>query len=94
MTLEPYPTLFQQLIHRIDRTTVMGKRNYAMLRLLWDNALRRAEVCGLDRRGRASFGWTFTLGKLGFISRARGESILQGRAAKTLADAILEPEVD
>ena len=42
----------------------------------------------------ASFGWTFTLGKLGFISRARGESILQGRAAKTLADAILEPEVD
>ena len=54
MTLEPYPTLFQQLIHRIDRTTVMGKRNYAMLRLLWDNALRRAEVCGLDRRGRAS----------------------------------------
>ena len=27
----------------------MGKRDYAMLRLLWDNALRRAEVCGLDR---------------------------------------------
>ena len=26
----------------------MGKRDYAMLRLLWDNALRRAEVCGLD----------------------------------------------
>ena len=41
--------LFQQLIDGIDRTTVMGKRDYAMLRLLWDNALRRAEVCGLDR---------------------------------------------
>jgi integrase/recombinase XerC len=27
----------------------MGKRDYAMLRLLWGNALRRAEVCGLDR---------------------------------------------
>ena len=27
----------------------MGKRDYAMLRLLWDNALRRAEVCELDR---------------------------------------------
>jgi integrase/recombinase XerC len=40
---------FQQLIDGIDRTTVMGKRDYAMLRLLWDNALRRAEVCGLDR---------------------------------------------
>jgi integrase/recombinase XerC len=41
---------FQLLIDGIDRTTVMGKRDYAMLRLLWDNALRRAEVCGLDRR--------------------------------------------
>jgi integrase/recombinase XerC len=40
---------FQVLIDGIDRTTVMGKRDYAMLRLLWDNALRRAEVCGLDR---------------------------------------------
>ena len=40
---------FQLLIDRIDRSTVMGKRDYAMLRLLWDNALRRAEVCGLDR---------------------------------------------
>jgi hypothetical protein len=27
----------------------MGKRDYVMLRLRWDNALRRAEVCGLDR---------------------------------------------
>lgn len=41
--------LFQQLIDAIDRSTPMGKRDYAMLRLLWDNALRRAEVCGLDR---------------------------------------------
>jgi integrase/recombinase XerC len=41
---------FQLLIDGIDRSTIMGKRDYAMLRLLWDNALRRAEVCGLDRR--------------------------------------------
>jgi integrase/recombinase XerC len=41
--------LFQQLIDEIDRSTSIGKRDYAMLRLLWDNALRRAEVCGLDR---------------------------------------------
>jgi len=41
---------FQLLIDGIDRTIVMGKRDYAMLWLLWDNALRRAEVCGLDRR--------------------------------------------
>jgi integrase/recombinase XerC len=40
---------FQELIDGIDRSTIMGKRDYAMLRLLWDNALKRAEVCGLDR---------------------------------------------
>jgi integrase/recombinase XerC len=40
---------FQLLIDGIDRSIVMGKRDYAMLRLLWDNALRWAEVCGLDR---------------------------------------------
>ena len=66
---------FQLLIDGIDRTTVMGKRDYAMLRLLWDNALRRAEVCGLDR---ADF----------HPSEAR--LYLKGKAAKTLADVISE----
>lgn len=28
-----------------DRSTLPGLRNYAILRLLWDNALRRSEVC-------------------------------------------------
>jgi integrase/recombinase XerC len=41
--------LMQQIFSHIDLSTSLGKRNYAMLRLLWDNALRRAEVCGLDR---------------------------------------------
>lgn len=41
--------LFRQLIQQIDKSTLLGKRDYAILRLLWDNALRRAEVCGLDR---------------------------------------------
>jgi integrase/recombinase XerC len=40
--------LFQQLIDGIDRSTSIGKRDYAMLRLLWDHALRRAEICGID----------------------------------------------
>ncbi len=31
-----------------DRTTVRGGRDFALLRLLIDNALRRAEVCALD----------------------------------------------
>jgi integrase/recombinase XerC len=41
--------LMQLIFSHIDLSTPLGKRNYAMLRLLWDNALRRAEVCGLDR---------------------------------------------
>jgi integrase/recombinase XerC len=40
---------FQQLIDGIDRSTPTGIRNYAIVRLLWDNALRRGEICGLDR---------------------------------------------
>ncbi len=31
-----------------DRTTLKGKRDYALLRLLWDNALRRGEIAGAD----------------------------------------------
>jgi integrase/recombinase XerC len=41
--------LIQQIFSHLDLSIPLGKRNYAMLRLLWDNALRRAEVCGLDR---------------------------------------------
>ena len=40
-----------ETVHRIlalpDRETLRGKRDYAILRLLCDNGLRRAEVCSL-----------------------------------------------
>ncbi len=39
---------FAKVLALIDRTTLKGKRDYAILRLLWDNALRRNEVCSLD----------------------------------------------
>jgi len=38
----------KRLLALPDRTTLRGKRDYALLRLLCDNALRRAEVCALD----------------------------------------------
>lgn len=31
-----------------NRTTVRGMRDYAILRLLWSNALRRSELCGAN----------------------------------------------
>lgn len=39
---------YAKVLALIDRTTLKGKRDYAILRLLWDNALRRNEICSLD----------------------------------------------
>jgi integrase/recombinase XerC len=35
---------YRQVLDIVDRTTLKGKRDYAILRLLWDNALRRGEL--------------------------------------------------
>jgi integrase/recombinase XerC len=50
---------FREMLQVPDRTTIKGIRDYAILRLLWDNALRRNEICSLDvgdfdRSGRLS----------------------------------------
>ena len=38
------PDVYRGMIAGIDRATVAGKRDYAIMRLLWDNALRRSEI--------------------------------------------------
>ncbi|HBC41996.1 MAG TPA: hypothetical protein DCZ88_08890, partial [Pseudanabaena sp.] len=38
------PDGIRMMLLNIDRNTVKGKRDFAILRLLWDNALRRNEV--------------------------------------------------
>ena len=38
------PKVFKSILDGIERGTVAGKRDYAILRLLWDNALRRGEI--------------------------------------------------
>lgn len=51
---------FRLVIDLCDRKTLSGKRDYALLRLLWSHALRRKEICALDladfdpKRGRLS----------------------------------------
>jgi integrase/recombinase XerC len=35
---------FRSMLATVDRSTFKGKRDYAILRLLWDNALRRGEL--------------------------------------------------
>ena len=39
---------FREMLQLPDRSTIQGIRDYAILRLLWDNALRRNEICSLD----------------------------------------------
>jgi len=39
---------FKQVLVACDRSTLQGKRDYALLRLLWGNALRRNEVSLLN----------------------------------------------
>jgi integrase/recombinase XerC len=41
-------TVYRAMIEAIDRETIGGKRDYAIMRLLWDNALRRSEVTALN----------------------------------------------
>ncbi|MGI0482677.1 tyrosine-type recombinase/integrase [Geminocystis sp. CENA526] len=40
--------IFSDIISGILTDTISGKRDYAILRLLWDNALRRSEVSNLN----------------------------------------------
>ncbi|MEG4446701.1 tyrosine-type recombinase/integrase [Microcoleus sp. AT9_B4] len=41
---------FERVLQQCDRATLAGKRDYALLRLLWTNALRRNEISQLDVR--------------------------------------------
>jgi integrase/recombinase XerC len=42
------PETFKQIAAQVQPDSLKGKRDAAILRLLWDNALRRAEVCFLN----------------------------------------------
>lgn len=42
------PEAIRKLFDMPDSATIKGKRDTAILRLLWENGLRRAEVCQLD----------------------------------------------
>jgi integrase/recombinase XerC len=39
---------YRSILALVDRSTDLGVRDYAILRLLWDNALRREEVIAID----------------------------------------------
>jgi integrase/recombinase XerC len=39
---------FKHILNMCDRSTLQGLRDYTILRLLWENALRRDELCSLN----------------------------------------------
>jgi integrase/recombinase XerC len=39
---------YRSILALVDRSTDLGVRDYGILRLLWDNALRREEVIAID----------------------------------------------
>ena len=54
---------FREMLLIPDRSIVKGIRDYAILRLLWDNALRRNEICSLDVVDFSESGRLAILGK-------------------------------
>jgi integrase/recombinase XerC len=56
---------FRSILNEVDRGSFKGKRDYAILRLLWDNAIRRGELVSTNiedfRDGRL---WILRKGKL------------------------------
>jgi integrase/recombinase XerC len=61
------PESFKKVLGLIDRSSIQGKRDYAILRLLWDNALRRNEVV---QTNVADF--DATSGTLGILGKGKG----------------------
>jgi integrase/recombinase XerC len=76
---------YRGVLGKIDRTTIKGKRDYALLRLLWDNALRRGEVA------KANIGDFDAEGKILKIrGKGRGTEIEIIKLAISTVEAICE----
>jgi integrase/recombinase XerC len=71
------PEIYGEAIRSIDRSTVKGKRDYAIARLLWDNALRRVEI------ERLTIG-DFDKPKLWIRGKGRSEKELIDLSAKSI----------
>ena len=71
-------TVYRAMIEAIDRETIGGKRDYAIMRLLWDNALRRSEVTAVNIED-------FQVDKLWIIRKGKIQKIAIDLAMKTRA---------
>jgi integrase/recombinase XerC len=69
---------FRSMLATVDRSTFKGKRDYAILRLLWDNALRRGEVVAANVED-------FRDGQLWIIGKGKTQKGAIDLAAATVA---------
>ncbi len=70
------PDVYRRMIEAIDRDTIGGKRDYAIMRLLWDNALRRSEVTAVNISD-------FQSDKLWIMRKGKIQKVAVDLAAKT-----------
>jgi integrase/recombinase XerC len=75
---------FKRVLAQCDRTSMKGKRDYAILHLLWSNALRRSELCKTNIKDFDPD--TLTLSILGKGRGTQREIVTLGNAT---VDAIL-----
>jgi integrase/recombinase XerC len=69
---------YRDILNEVDRATVKGKRDYAILRLLWDNALRRGELVATNVGD-------FREGKLWIIGKGKTQAQSIDLAPRTVA---------
>jgi integrase/recombinase XerC len=69
---------YRSILQEPDRSTVEGKRNYAILRLLWDNAIRRGELASTNVED-------FRDGKLWILRKGQRQKQPIDLAARTAA---------
>jgi integrase/recombinase XerC len=77
---------YRSVLAEIDRSTILGKRDYAICRLLWDNALRRGEIVSLDRS-------SFIPQDSKLMILGKGTLELQSKLARRLTTIDLNPAV-
>lgn len=78
------PEQFQQLLEVPNRATDKGKRDYALLRLLWSNALRRSEAL-VQVKDFDAYAGTLTI-----LGKGRGTQVEKIDLPPTTVEAIQE----
>lgn len=79
------PDSYKKVLALCDRLSLIGKRDYALLKLLWDNALRRNEVSQLSIRDFDPYRQELTI-----LGKGRGTQVEVIGLSRATTEAILD----